>query len=232
MFKLDVGCGPNKKEGYIGIDILSADGVDFVLDITREKLPLPDDTVDEIFSNHFFEHINSPKEALEELIRVSVEGATFEIWTPYLKSDEAFLLGHRHFYNETIWKHICMEYPQFWLKDVEATLRLDRFHYVLKPDAVAELHRLQIPLGFALGHMFNIASEMGAFMTVIKGKHAKEMKTSAPERFVSHSRQGPFEPLPTLEIPPIRPSPWSKIYRKPARLLRECFLSRASRNHL
>lgn len=231
MFKLDVGCGQNKKEGYIGIDVLPADGVDFVLDITREKLPLPNDSADEIFSNHFFEHIDSPKEALEELIRVSVEGAIFEIWTPYLKSDEAFLLGHRHFYNETIWKHICMEYPQFWLKDVEATLRLDKFHYVLKPDTVAELDRLKIPLGFALAHMFNIASEMGAFMTVIKGKHAKGMKTTEPKRFVSYSRQGPFEPLAPLETPPARFSPWTKIYRKTARFLQGSFLSRASKHH-
>ena len=109
----------------------------------------------------------------EELIRVSVGGASFEIWTPYLKSDEAFLLGHRHFYNETIWKHICIEYPYFWLKDVEATLRIDKFCYTLKSDAVIHLDRFKIPMHFALKHLFNIASEIGVFMTVIKGKNAK-----------------------------------------------------------
>ncbi|MFO8164423.1 MAG: methyltransferase domain-containing protein [Desulfatiglandales bacterium] len=194
MLKLDIGCG-QKKEGFIGIDIIPAEGVDFVLDITSEKIPLQDDTGDEVFSNHFFEHIDSPKEALEELIRVSVEGATFEIWTPYLKSNEAFVLGHRHFYNETIWRHICIEYPHFWLKDVEATLRLEKFYYVLKFDAVEELKRLQIPLAFALEHMFNIAIEMGAFMTVIKGKNVKGVKALEPEQLVSYSRQGPFERL-------------------------------------
>jgi len=73
MLKLDVGCGQNKKKGFLGIDILGSQGIDFVLDITNEKLPLQDNSVDEVFSNHFFEHIDSPKEALEELIRVSVE---------------------------------------------------------------------------------------------------------------------------------------------------------------
>ncbi|PIP35048.1 MAG: hypothetical protein COS92_08510 [Desulfobacterales bacterium CG07_land_8_20_14_0_80_52_14] len=214
MLKLDVGCGQNKKKGFLGIDIAGSQGVDFVLDITNEKLPLPDNSVDEVFSNHFFEHIDSPKEALEELIRVSVERATFEIWTPYLKSDEAFLLGHRHFYNETIWRHICIEYPHFWLKDVEATLRLDKFYYVLKPDAVAELERLKIPLFFALKHMFNIASEMGAIMTVIKGKDAKGIPCAEPEQFVSLSRQGPFKKLTDVGIPE---TPWTgpkKIRRK------------------
>lgn len=214
MLKLDVGCGQNKKKGFTGIDIISVEGVDFVLDITKDKLQLQDNTVDEIFSNHFFEHIDSPKEALEELIRVSVEGATFEIWTPYLKSDEAFLLGHRHFYNETIWRHICIEYPHFWLKDVEATLRLNKFCYILKSDVVVELDRLKIPLPFALKHMFNIASEMGAFMTVIKGKNVKGTKHTEPEVFVSYSRQGPFEKLTNAGIPPTNMTALTKVRRK------------------
>jgi len=214
MLKLDVGCGQNKKKGFLGIDIASSQNVDFVLDITSEKLPFPENSVDEVFSNHFFEHIDSPKEALEELIRVSVGGAIFEIWTPYLKSDEAFLLGHRHFYNETIWRHICIEYPHFWLKDVEATLRLDRFHYVLKPDAAADLERLQIPLSFALKHMFNIAGEMGAFMTVIKGKDAKGIPCAEPKRFTALSRQGPFKKLADAELPEPILTGSKKIRRK------------------
>lgn len=195
MLKLDVGCGQNKKAGFLGVDIVSAEGVDFVLDITKEKLPLDENSVDEVFSNHFFEHIDSPKEALEELIRVSVHGAPFEVWTPYLKSNDAFLLGHRHFYNEKIWRHICIEYPHFWLKDVEATLRLDRFCYVLTPNVTTELEKVRIPLSFALGHMFNIANEIGAFMTVLKGKEVKDQRYGEPEIFVADVRQGPFRKI-------------------------------------
>lgn len=195
MLKLDVGCGQNKKEGFLGIDILADDRVDYHLDITKDKLPLEDNTVDEVFSNHFFEHIDSPKEALEELIRVSAHKATFEIWTPYLKSNEAFLLGHKHFYNETIWRHICIEYPHFWLRDVEATLRLDKFCYVLSPDIREELKKINMPLSFALRHMFNIANELGAFMTVLKGKDVKEKNYAAPEVYVSDTRKGPFKRL-------------------------------------
>ena len=150
LLKLDIGCGQNKKKGFLGVDKVHFDEVDFVLDITKEKLPLEDNVVDEVFSNHFFEHIDSPKEALEELIRVSVHGAQFEIWTPYLKSNDAFLLGHRHFYNESIWQHICILSPDFWLKDVEATLRLDRLCYILTSDIREELKKLGIPLSFPL----------------------------------------------------------------------------------
>jgi len=195
LLKLDVGCGQNKKDGFLGIDIISAEEVDFVLDITKEKLPIEDNSVDEMFSNHFFEHIDSPKEALEELIRVSVHGAQFEVWTPYLKSNDAFLLGHRHFYNEKIWRHICIEYPHFWLKDVEATLRLDKLCYVLTPHISAKLEKLNIPLSFALQHMFNIASEMGAFMTVLKGKDVKDKHYGESQVYVTETRKGPFKKI-------------------------------------
>jgi len=195
MFKLDVGCGQVKKKGFLGVDIIKSDGVDFVLDITKERLPLDENVVDEVYSCHFLEHIDSPKEALEELIRVSVHGGKFEMWTPYLCSNEAFILGHRHFYSEIIWRHICIHYPQIWLKDVDATLRLDRFCYVLAPGIINRLNQINIPLSFALKHMFNIAVELGAFMTVLKGKDVKNKKYSEPEIYVSHSKEGPFERL-------------------------------------
>jgi ubiquinone/menaquinone biosynthesis C-methylase UbiE len=197
--KLDIGCGQNKKNGFLGVDIIDHREVDFILDISREKLPLEDNSVDEVYSNHFFEHINSPKETLEELIRVSIDGAKFEIWTPYLKSNEAFLLGHQHFYNETIWRHICIEYPHFWLRDVDATLRLDKLYYIVDPHAQKELARMAIPFSFALKHFFNIAIEFAALLTVIKGSDAKNKKYPEPEVFISASRKETFVRLEDYE---------------------------------
>ena len=192
MLKLDVGCGKAKKVGFLGVDIVRDSGVDFTLDITREKLPLDDNLVDEVYSHHFFEHIECPKEPLEELIRVSVHGAAFEIWTPYLKSNDAFVLGHRQFYNELIWRHICIEHPHAWLKDVDATLRLDRFCFVLYPGVEEKLKQQNIPLPFALEHMFGIAKDFGAFMTVLKGKDVKDIRYPEPEYYYSFSTEGPF----------------------------------------
>lgn len=105
------------------------------------------------------------------------------------------MLGHRHFYNETIWRHICIEHPALWLKDVDATLRLDKLCYVLVPNIIEELKQLNISLSFALKHMFNIAKDFGAFMTVLKGKDVKDMYYEEPEIYVSYSTNGPFEKL-------------------------------------
>lgn len=56
-YLLNLACGPNRKEGWINID--PTDGVDLQLDI-RERLPFPDDSVEVICSEHFFEHLNYP----------------------------------------------------------------------------------------------------------------------------------------------------------------------------
>lgn len=53
---VDLGCGMRKVPGWIGIDIRPFRGVDFVLDLERDKLPFEDDTIDSFKAIHLFEH--------------------------------------------------------------------------------------------------------------------------------------------------------------------------------
>lgn len=74
--KLDIGCGKNKKPGFLGVDAHAFDGVDIVLDVTeREELmhearplspyswvkkwPWEDSSVDEVHCSHFLEHLTN-----------------------------------------------------------------------------------------------------------------------------------------------------------------------------
>jgi predicted SAM-dependent methyltransferase len=97
--RLNLACGPNRKEGWINVDL--ADGADLQLDL-REKLPFPDDSVEVIYSEHFFEHLNYPGFAdsnafaglelsgyqsevlffLRESYRVLVPGGLFSVGVP------------------------------------------------------------------------------------------------------------------------------------------------------
>ena len=43
----DIGCGTNKKQGYLGIDKVKLRGVDIICDV-EHGLPFKDNTVDEI----------------------------------------------------------------------------------------------------------------------------------------------------------------------------------------
>jgi predicted SAM-dependent methyltransferase len=96
--RLNLGSGFRPKTGWINVDL--GDGSDVALDL-REKLPFDDDTVECIYSEHFFEHLSfpnlgdstawqlesiaSPSEALtflRECRRVLIPGGTFDLVVP------------------------------------------------------------------------------------------------------------------------------------------------------
>lgn len=54
--RINLGSGGQKVEGFLGMDIRNLPGVDIVRDILR-GLPFADETVDEIYSENFLEHI-------------------------------------------------------------------------------------------------------------------------------------------------------------------------------
>ena len=113
-FRLDLGCGNSKKEGTIGIDIEKADGVDYVLDIQNQPLPFPDQSVEYIYSSHFLEHIDNPGQVFQEVSRVAKNGAELEIWTPYAWTNDAFIFGHKFYFTEELYLHLCWKYPEIW----------------------------------------------------------------------------------------------------------------------
>jgi len=69
---LDVGCGPNAKHSNINLDYHWRPGVDVCWDITKGPLPLADDYVAGIYTEHCLEHISfrACKAVLAEFHRV------------------------------------------------------------------------------------------------------------------------------------------------------------------
>lgn len=58
--KLDLGCGPNKQSGFVGVDRLAFGGkVDVVHDLRETPWPWKDDSVDEVHCSHFLEHLTN-----------------------------------------------------------------------------------------------------------------------------------------------------------------------------
>jgi SAM-dependent methyltransferase len=84
---LDLGCGQGKKNSeWIGIDALDYEGVDIVGDVFEILEKFPDETVDEVHSYHFFEHINDIPKLLQLLQKI-------------LKSDGKIVVVVPHFSN-------------------------------------------------------------------------------------------------------------------------------------
>jgi predicted SAM-dependent methyltransferase len=80
---LDVGCGPNARPTNLNLDFHWRPEVDICCDITR-RLPLADDYVSGLFSEHCLEHIGfqSALDALHEFHRVLQPGAYARIIVP------------------------------------------------------------------------------------------------------------------------------------------------------
>lgn len=57
--KLNLGCGRDKKEGYIGLDISTEVGADIVCNIEC-GIPLRDNEVDEILAYNVLEQVSTP----------------------------------------------------------------------------------------------------------------------------------------------------------------------------
>ena len=93
--KLDLGSGPRKaddnREGWTRVDIRDFSGVDQVVDLTQ-KWPWEDDSVDEVLSAHFIEHLEPAERVhfFDELYRVLKPGAKAMIVTPFWAHERAY----------------------------------------------------------------------------------------------------------------------------------------------
>ena len=81
--KLNLGCGPNPKPGWINIDLFDS-RADLQLDL-REKWPFADTSISHVYSEHVFEHFELHDEVthfLSEARRVLQPGGLFDVGVP------------------------------------------------------------------------------------------------------------------------------------------------------
>lgn len=118
--KLDLGCGKNKREGFLGVDIRPFEGVDVVFNLAHRisfpaecdpvtgrdlvrvpnqldgydyaRWPWDDESVEEVHASHFVEHLTPGQRVhfVNELHRVLVPGGKATLITPYWGSVRAF----------------------------------------------------------------------------------------------------------------------------------------------
>jgi len=86
--KLNLGCGLDKREGWVNIDIRKEVKPDLVLDLERECLPYEDNSVDEIMAKDVLEHFSWRRieGILQDWHRVLKPGGKLFIQTPNLNS--------------------------------------------------------------------------------------------------------------------------------------------------
>jgi len=83
--KLNFGCGNDYKKGYVNCDISKEVKLDKIIDLEKE-LPFEDNSVDEIYSRHTFEHVNNFIPLMHELHRICKKEAIIKIKTPFFSA--------------------------------------------------------------------------------------------------------------------------------------------------
>lgn len=95
---LHLGCGQNKRDGAIGVDVRAFPGVDTVHDLNQIPYPFGDLEFDGIIAEHILEHLDNLVLVMEEIYRLLKPGGLLEITCPHFSSADTFTdPSHRHF---------------------------------------------------------------------------------------------------------------------------------------
>jgi SAM-dependent methyltransferase len=194
--RLDLGCGSAKRPGFVGLDQYPGEEVDHVLDLTADRYPFDDGTVDEVFSAHFLEHIDEPNHVFSEIGRICKDGARIEFWTPYAWTNEAFLYGHLHGITEDMWNQFGLFHRDIFADMLGGRWLLRRFVFVIDPGTIAELEARGVDLDFALRYYKGVVREMG-----VEIEFRRDLATPAttPQWLGTTSRFGATFPLRTSQ---------------------------------
>ncbi|MQL52258.1 methyltransferase domain-containing protein [Desulfofundulus thermobenzoicus] len=82
---LDLGCGPNKLPGAIGVDIRPGPVVDVVHDLNVYPWPFADNEFDLVYASHVLEHLDDVVRAVEEIHRITKPGGGEGAGAPLLQ---------------------------------------------------------------------------------------------------------------------------------------------------
>lgn len=88
--RLNLGCGRDRRDGYLNVDSIGSVQPDLEWDLNRFPYPLPSDHFDEILALDVVEHLESLVSFLEECWRVLRPGGEIRITTPHFSSANSF----------------------------------------------------------------------------------------------------------------------------------------------
>ena len=96
--KLCLGCGNKPLSGFINVDLYNKTFADEIVDL-NEKLPYADESIEVVYSDNVFEHIENILQLMQECNRILKKGGFLIIRVPYFRSRYAYIdPTHKHFF--------------------------------------------------------------------------------------------------------------------------------------
>ncbi len=95
--KINLGCGPFKKPGFVNCDYDNTYDPDMVFDADK-GLPFKDNSVDYFYAGWSFEHLGNIANLMSEIRRVCKNGAIVDIYTTHFSCHRAQSELHKSWY--------------------------------------------------------------------------------------------------------------------------------------
>lgn len=90
--KLNMGCGHNKLDGYVNVDLYPECAPDEICDLELLPWPWPDNSAERVVFHHSLEHLGQSSRLflgmMKELYRISRNGAEIQIDVPHPRHDD------------------------------------------------------------------------------------------------------------------------------------------------
>ena len=97
---LHLGSGRKYDPNAVNVDLTRATSPDLVHDLDARPWPLPQDHFEEVWAYDVIEHLDDVVATMEEIHRVSRDGAVVKITVPHFSCANAFTdPTHRHYFS-------------------------------------------------------------------------------------------------------------------------------------
>ena len=160
--KLNLGCGPDYRKGWVNIDLNKSVKTDKKVDFLEKGIPYKDNSVDEIFCKNLFEHVPNPLDFLLEMKRVLKKGGRAKIIT----SNASYILYHfprKKAYHDSYNIGRGIEDQHYFLFQKghliaftkKAGMKLNKLKYYISNTNPGKDRNFQRFLGFFLGGKFS-----------------------------------------------------------------------------
>jgi len=132
--KLNIGCGDKQYKDYTNVDLYGEP--DVRCDLSVFPWPFEDNSVDEVFSEHFLEHVLDFEKTVLEMYRILKPGGLLHFKVPHFKSPYFPWFLHRQPFSTVTCRLLCWKLPyQFGGRQL-FDFQTIRLNYVFSPKII------------------------------------------------------------------------------------------------